>query len=111
MDLERDYGLTVTELVPHAGGFATDGWVADRRWFVKAWQPGEPAVGLERLEQLRALGLPVVEPLRTLQGELSAMSDDRAYAVFRMSKGVRRTGATGAWQLVRCGRCTKRRPG
>ena len=87
MDLERDYGLTVTELVPHAGGFATDGWVADRQWFVKAWQPGEPAVGLERLAQLRALGLPVVEPLRTSLGELFAMSDDRAYAVFPYVEG------------------------
>lgn len=98
MDLERDYGLTVTELVPHAGGFATDGWVADRRWFVKAWRPGEPAVGLERLEQLRALGLPVVEPLRTLQGELLTMSGDRAYAVFPYVEG--RTANGGDWRVV-----------
>ncbi|MEV0793729.1 phosphotransferase [Kribbella sp. NPDC050459] len=98
MDLERDYGLTVTELVPHAGGFATDGWVADRRWFVKAWKPGEPAVGLERLEQLRALGLPVVEPLRTSQGELFAMSGDRAYAVFPYVEG--RTADWGDWRVA-----------
>jgi hypothetical protein len=62
VDLERDYGLTVTSLEPHAGGFATDGWVADGRWFVKVWKEGEEPAGLLQLAELRALGLPVVEP-------------------------------------------------
>jgi len=87
VDLERDYGLTATSLEPHAGGFATDGWVADGRWFVKVWKVGEPPVGLERLGELRALGLPVVEPLRTVRGELYATSGARAYAVFPYLKG------------------------
>jgi hypothetical protein len=72
VDLERDYGLTVSSLEPHDGGFATDGWVADGRWFVKVWKEGEQPSGLSQLEELAALGLPVVQPLRTLQGELSA---------------------------------------
>ena len=98
MDLARDYGLTVNLLEPHPGGFATDGWVADDRWFVKVWKPGEPAIGLERLEELGALGLPVVEPVRTRAGELFAMSGARAYAVFPYVEG--RTAEWGDWRVV-----------
>ncbi|MFI5691365.1 hypothetical protein ACIA58_05960 [Kribbella sp. NPDC051586] len=87
MDLERDYGLTVSSLQPHAGGFATDGWVADELWFVKMWKEGEPPTGVELLGELRALGLPVVEPVRTVQGELFAMDGGRAYAVFPYIQG------------------------
>ena len=98
MDLERDYGLTVTELVPHAGGFATEGWVADRRWFVKRWKEGEQPAGLSQPGELRALGLPVVEPLRTVRGELSALSGSRAYAVFPYIEG--RTARWADWRVV-----------
>lgn len=98
MDLERDYGLTATELVPHAGGFATEGWVADRRWFVKRWRQGERPIGLEQLGELHALGLPVVEPVRTVQGALSALSGSRAYAVFPYIEG--RTATWDDWQVV-----------
>ncbi|HZX07038.1 aminoglycoside phosphotransferase family protein [Kribbella sp.] len=98
MDLQRDYGLTVAELVPHSGGFATEGWVADRRWFVKRWKAGEQPVGLEQLGELHALGLPVVEPLRTLRGELSATSGSQAYAVFPYIEG--RTATWDDWRAV-----------
>ncbi len=36
-DLASDYGLSVTALVPHRGGFESDCWVADEAWFVKVW--------------------------------------------------------------------------
>jgi hypothetical protein len=99
VDLQRDYGLTVSALEPHPGGFATDGWVADGRWFVKVWKAGEQPVGLELLAELHALGLPVVEPRRSLRGELSAMTDDaRAYAVFPYVQG--RTATWDDWRVV-----------
>ncbi|GAA3080623.1 Ser/Thr protein kinase RdoA (MazF antagonist) [Kribbella aluminosa] len=98
MDLERDYGLTVAELAPHSGGFATEGWVADGRWFVKRWKPDEQPLGLEQLGELHALGLPVVEPLRTVRGELSGMSGSQAYAVFPYIEG--RTATWGDWSAV-----------
>ena len=98
MDLERDYGLTVSSLQPHAGGFATDGWVADEQWFVKVWKEGEQPIGLELLGELHALGLPVVEPVRTVQGELSAMNGDRPYAVFPYVQG--RTATWDDWRVA-----------
>ncbi|MFF0339289.1 phosphotransferase enzyme family protein [Kribbella sp. NPDC004875] len=98
MDLPRDYGLTVAELEPHPGGFATEGWVADGRWFVKRWKAGERPVGLEQLAELRALGLPVIEPVRTLRGELSATAGDRAYAVFPYVEG--RTATWDDWRVA-----------
>jgi hypothetical protein len=98
VDLERDYGLTVTSLQPHPGGFATDGWVADEQWFVKVWKEGEPPIGLDLLAELHALGLPVVEPVRTVQGDLSAMDGGRAYAVFPYVQG--RTATWDDWPVV-----------
>ena len=98
MDLERDYGLTVDQLVPHDGGFATEGWVANRRWFVKRWKDGAQPLGLTQLAELHALGLPVVEPLRTVRGELSALSGSQAYAVFPYVEG--RTATWDDWQVV-----------
>ncbi|TDW18012.1 phosphotransferase enzyme family protein [Kribbella kalugense] len=98
MDLERDYGLTVSALEPHPGGFATDGWVADGQWFVKVWKAGEQPVGLDLLAELHALGLPVVEPRRTLRGELSATTGTRAYAVFPYIEG--RTAKWDDWRVV-----------
>ncbi|WP_427887442.1 phosphotransferase enzyme family protein [Kribbella sp. GL6] len=97
MDLLRDYGLTVGELVPHSGGFATEGWVADRRWFVKRWR-GEAPRGLEQLGELHALGLPVVEPLRAVDGKLFATSGGQAYAVFPYVQG--RTATWDDWRVV-----------
>ncbi|GAA1110497.1 hypothetical protein GCM10009630_04440 [Kribbella jejuensis] len=98
MDLQRDYGLSVSELVPHDGGFATEGWVADRRWFVKRWKDGSEPSGLIQLAELNALRLPVVEPLRTVRGELSALSGSRAYAVFPYVQG--RTATWDDWRVV-----------
>jgi hypothetical protein len=98
VDLERDYGLTVSSLAPHAGGFATDGWVADDRWFVKRWRAGETPEGLSLLPQLAARGLPVVEPLPTVKGELSALAGDRAYAVFPYMQG--RTARWDDWRVA-----------
>ncbi|MEU4196537.1 aminoglycoside phosphotransferase family protein [Kribbella sp. NPDC026611] len=98
MDLARDYGLTTSALQPHPGGFRTDAWVVDRRWFVKLWPAGEKPTGLETLSELAALGLPVIEPVRTVRGELSAMADDRAYAVFPYVEG--RTATWDDWRVA-----------
>ncbi|MFF0265922.1 phosphotransferase enzyme family protein [Kribbella sp. NPDC004536] len=98
MDLERDYGLTVDRLVPHDGGFATEGWVADHRWFVKRWKDSAQPLGLTQLAELHELGLPVVEPLRTVGGALSALSGSQAYAVFPYVEG--RTATWDDWQVV-----------
>jgi hypothetical protein len=98
VDLERDYGLTVSSVEPHPGGFATDGWVADEQWFVKVWKEGEQPIGLERLGELHALGLPVVEPVRTAQGELFATDGGRAYAVFPYVQG--RTATWDDWRVA-----------
>ncbi|MFC7624635.1 phosphotransferase enzyme family protein [Microlunatus sp. GCM10028923] len=98
MDLERDYGLTLDALEPHAGGFASDCWVADGRWFVKVWPEGEQPVGLRQLGDLRALGLPVVEPLRARDGELYARTGTRVYAVFPYLEG--RTATWEDWRVA-----------
>jgi aminoglycoside phosphotransferase (APT) family kinase protein len=99
VDLQRDYGLAVSALEPHPGGFATDGWVADGRWFVKMWKAGERPLGLERLGALAALGLPVVEPVRTVGGELFARAGTRAYAVFPHVQG-RTATRDGDWRAT-----------
>ncbi|WP_165949276.1 phosphotransferase enzyme family protein [Kribbella turkmenica] len=80
-DLARDYGLTADELRPHAGGFNSDCWVADSKWFVKVWRRGTPE-DLDLLCTLAATGLPVPAPLRTVAGELHAIAGGRPYAVF-----------------------------
>lgn len=98
VDLERDFGLTVSSLEPHPGGFASDCWVADRRWFVKVWPAGEQPVGLQQLGDLSALGLPVVQPLQTVRGELSALTGDRVYAVFPYREG--RTATWDDWAMA-----------
>lgn len=98
VDLERDFRLTVSSLEPHPGGFASDCWVADGRWFVKLWPEGEQPTGLRRLTELRALGLPVIEPLSSSRGELSALSGSRAYAVFPYVEG--RTAVWDDWRVA-----------
>jgi len=77
VDLERDFGVVVSGLRPHEGGFESDCWVADDVWFVKWWkQPGVPT-GLGVLGELRALGLAVPEPIAAVSGELYAVRDGR----------------------------------
>lgn len=98
MDLRRDYGLTADHFVPHDGGFASDAFVVDRRWFVKIWKDGEQPSGLAQLADLHGLGLPVVEPVRTVRGELSALSGSRANAVFPYVEG--RTATWDDWRVV-----------
>ncbi|GAB3744229.1 phosphotransferase enzyme family protein [Microlunatus parietis] len=98
MDLERDYGLAISSLEPHPGGFASDCWVADGRWFVKVWPEGEQPTGLRQLGELGALGLPVVEPLRSVRGELSVPTGTRSYAVFPYLEG--RTATWNDWRVA-----------
>ena len=87
VDLERDFGVVVSGLRPHEGGFESDCWVADDVWFVKWWkQPGVPT-GLGVLGELRALGLAVPEPIAAVSGELYAVRDGRPYAVFPYVRG------------------------
>lgn len=86
-DLRRTYGLPASNnFIRHDGGFESECWVVDGRWFVKAWR-GEPPERLELLEQLHRRGLPVVVPLRTSAGSLMATSGGRPYAVFPFVRG------------------------
>ncbi|WP_433162307.1 phosphotransferase enzyme family protein [Kribbella sp. CA-247076] len=80
-DLTRDYGIAAEEIRPHPGGFNSDGWVADSRWFVKVWRRGTPE-DLDLLRTLAATGLPVPAPIRTTAGRLHAIADGKPYAVF-----------------------------
>jgi hypothetical protein len=98
-DLRRDYGLDVTVIERHPGGFESECWVADGTWFVKVWR-GEPPARLSLLERLRRSGLPVVVPLRTRDGMLRSVSGGRPYAVFPFVHG--RTGGDDDWaEMVR----------
>src|SRR5258705_7761603 len=67
-DLRQDYGVAVSTLRPHAGGFESDCWVADDVWFVKVWRQQKPPTGLGLLHELQALGLPVPAPIPTVSG-------------------------------------------
>lgn len=97
-ELLRDFGITVSALRSHPGGFESDCWVADDAWFVKRWkQPGAP-IGLARLAELRAAGLPVVVPARAVTGELFAVSRGRSYAVFPYLPG--RTATADDWRVT-----------
>ncbi|WP_165553453.1 phosphotransferase enzyme family protein [Kribbella capetownensis] len=97
-DLERDYGVVVSGLRPHEGGFESDCWVADDTWFVKMWkQPGLPT-GLGMLHELRGLGLPVPEAIPAVSGELYAVCAGRPYAVFPYVHG--RVGTFDDWQTT-----------
>lgn len=86
-DLARDYGLAVTDLRPHPGGFDTHCFVADGTWFIKVWCGSEPPARLHLLGELNAAGLPVPAPLATPTGELHAWSSQRPYAVFEFVRG------------------------
>ncbi|MEV6284645.1 phosphotransferase [Kribbella sp. NPDC051770] len=88
-DLARDYGLTVSGLAAHAGGFESEGWVADGTWFLKVWRAGitpEPS-SLDVLRDLQDLGLPVAAPIATASGAVQATWNNRAYAVFPAVQG------------------------
>lgn len=70
-DLVRDYRLKPASLRPHPGGFESDCFVSDQRWFVKVWRGKEAPADLGRLSALQAAGLPVPAPIRTVTGGLS----------------------------------------
>jgi aminoglycoside phosphotransferase (APT) family kinase protein len=86
-DLRQDYGVTVSTLRPHPGGFESDCWIADETWFIKLWRRQEPPTGLSLLHDLRAAGLPVPAPISTVAGELHATWRGRPYAVFPYVRG------------------------
>ncbi|MEU4287372.1 phosphotransferase [Kribbella sp. NPDC026596] len=97
-ELERDFGLSVAVLRPHAGGYESDCWVADDAWFVKMWkQPGKPN-GLELLGDLQVRGWPTVAPIRTTSGKLYAVLHGRPYAVFPYIHG--RTATHDDWRVT-----------
>jgi Ser/Thr protein kinase RdoA (MazF antagonist) len=75
--LERDYAIVAASIVRYAGGFEADAYVVDGSWFVKAWR-GDPPPNLAVLDELAQLGVPVVPPMRTIDGRLTAS----AYAVY-----------------------------
>lgn len=95
-DLARDYGVTITRLRPHPGGFDSDCWAADEAWFVKMWRRREPPTGLSLLRDLSAAGLPVPAPIPTVTGELHATLRGRPYAVFPYVRG--RTASRADWR-------------
>ncbi len=86
-DLARDYGLEPGEVSPHAGGFGSDCFVADGKWFVKIWRGGEPPERQELLGELSAAGLPVPAAIPASTGELYSWWQGRAYAVFPFIAG------------------------
>jgi hypothetical protein len=95
-DLRQDYGVAVSTLRPHAGGFESDCWVADDVWFVKVWRQQKPPTGLGLLHELQALGLPVPAPIPTVSGPLYATWQGRPYAIFPYVRG--RTATTDDWR-------------
>jgi spectinomycin phosphotransferase len=97
-DLERDYGLSVSTLREHPGGFESVCFVADGAWFVKVWKHGREPVRLDLLAELRERGLPVPAPLPTTGGKLFAVAGDDSYAVFKYVAG--RMAGDGDWAAV-----------
>jgi Ser/Thr protein kinase RdoA (MazF antagonist) len=91
-DLLADYGLSVSRIASHSGGFESDCWVADDTWFIKVWRGGRQPERLELLIELRDLGLPVPAPLRTTRGELFSMCSERPFVVFEYVRGRTATG-------------------
>lgn len=97
-DLARDYGLQLVSLRAHPGGFESDCFVADEKWFVKVWREKRAPDGLDRLSALHAAGLPVPAPISTERGGLHAWSEGRPYAVFPLVRG--RTARDDDWRLA-----------
>jgi len=91
-DIRRDYGLDVTSLREHPGGFESDCWIADGAWFVKMWRERLPPARLSLLNDLSAAGLPVPTPVPTMTGELYTWHG-RPYAVFPFVHGRTQTDA------------------
>jgi aminoglycoside phosphotransferase (APT) family kinase protein len=82
--LAREYGISAESVAPYVGGFEADAFVVDGRWFVKAWRHGPPA-NLAVLDELAQRGLPVVPPVRTIDGRLATST----YAVYPFVRGHR----------------------
>lgn len=87
LDLNRDYGLAVTSLREHPGGFESDCWIVDGAWFVKMWRQRRPPAGLDLLNELSTAGLPVPTPVATVTGGFYASWCGRPYAVFPFAHG------------------------
>lgn len=97
-DLERDYGIRVSQLRRHEGGCESECWVADGTWFVKHWRKPEARPRLALLADLAVAGLPVPRPVPTLAGALSSIADGCTYAVFPFVPG--RTATDDDWRLT-----------
>ena len=97
-ELRRDFGIEVSALQGHPGGFGSRCWVGDDTWFVKMWKDGARPGGLEMLAELRGLGLPVVASVRGRDGADYAMHARRAYAVFPYVQG--RTATPNDWLVT-----------
>jgi Ser/Thr protein kinase RdoA (MazF antagonist) len=97
-DLARDFGVRADALRPHTGGYESDCWVADDAWFVKLWKQQSQPQGLGVLQDLQDLGLLVPAPIPAVSGELYAVLNDRAYAVFPYIQG--RTANQDDWRVT-----------
>ena len=91
-DLLEAYGIEARRLRRHAGGFESECWIADDRWFVKVWRHEPP----QNLELLERLDLPVPVPLRTRSGALVATAEEHNYAVYPYVRGRAATWADWA---------------
>jgi hypothetical protein len=91
-DLLDAYGIEARRLRRHAGGFESECWIADDRWFVKVWRHEPP----ENLALLERLDLPVPVPLRTRNGALVATAGGHSYAVYPYVRGRAATWADWA---------------
>ncbi len=81
--LEQDYGLVVSSIEPHPGGWEADCFVVDDTWFVKVWRRSPPR-NLSLLDDLAQRGVPVAPPIRTADGRLATTR----YGVFPYLRGV-----------------------
>lgn len=94
-DLRRDYGLSVSTVAPHAGGFESRCFVADDTWFIRVWRDTRLPARLDLLVELRDRGLPVPAPLPTTGGMLHSVWEGQPYAVFEYVHG--HTAGEGDW--------------
>lgn len=83
-ELRRDLGLSVESFTPYLGGFESECWIVDDRWFVKVWHSDRHEVDLGLLDRLADAGLPVPRPLRS---DVVRTNDGRRYAVFPYVRG------------------------
>jgi hypothetical protein len=87
--LARHYGLAAREVRLLPGGFHRSAYIVDDRYVVKLYTT-PPALDL--LVTLAAAGLPVVAPIPSLSGSLSAGHDGRFLALFPVVRGQTPTG-------------------